>query len=331
MKHGILPSLIVMLMVLSQGEMVRAEEPVVDPPATPTKVEVALYVIDLISVNGSNQTFEADLAVWFRWSDPRLASNAQGTRRIPLNDVWYPRFLVTNVRNSDRSMPEVVEVSPQGDVVYRQRVIGTYAVPLDLRDFPHDQQQLFIQLVASGYEPGSIEFVIDDELSGSTGEFSITDWEVGEFKVMAEPFRVPHLDREIPGVRLEVGIVRLTRYYVGTIFATVAIIALMAWLVFWLPVNAINPRVSVSVTSMLALIAYRFVASQELPLLPYLTRMDRFLLSAALLILLGLVMVVAVAHEESKGRAERAVKLNLLFRWAYPVLLLVILFTQGVA
>jgi hypothetical protein len=124
---------------------------------------------------------------------------------------------------------------------------------------------------------------------------------------------------------------RLSQYYVGTIFATVAIIALMAWLVYWIPVAALPSRISVSVTSMMALIAYRFVAAQDLPKLPYLTSMDHFLLGVALLILLGLATVVVVANQEGRGRHEVARKLNLWFLWAHPLVLLGLLFSLGTA
>ncbi|WP_297084456.1 hypothetical protein [uncultured Demequina sp.] len=62
--------------------------------------------------------------------------------------------------------------------------------------------------------------------------------------------------------------------------------------------------ISVSVTSMLAMIAYRFVAAKDLPRLPYLTRMDFFLLGSAFLMLLGLVGVVAIARCDAADKPD---------------------------
>ena len=70
---------------------------------------------------------------------------------------------------------------------------------------------------------------------------------------------------------------------------------------------------------MLSLIAYRFVASQDLPRLPYLTTMDFFLLGAALLVLLGLAAVVLISRRQSQGREESAVRWNKTLRWIYPL------------
>ena len=330
MKDPVLRGLLIWLLSLAVPAFAAEQPASVELPVKPTKVKVAVYVIDLIEIDGASQTFQADIAARFSWNDPRLAQAGAGVRRMPLEDVWHPGLLVVNRRSSDRSMPEVVEVSEDGEVLYRQRAISTFSVPLDLRKFPHDQQRLFVQVAGAGHELDEVELIVDQERSGSAESFSITDWKVGEISMRSGPYEIPQLGDKVPGLILEFEVTRLTRYYVGTIFATVAIIALMAWLVYWLPISAVNPRVSISVTSMLALIAYRFVASQDLPRLPYLTSMDHFLLGSALLILLGLVTVVAVAHEDSRGHARRAARLNLWFRWLYPVVLLALLFTLGI-
>lgn len=300
-----------------------------NPPSKPTEVKLGIFLVDLIEVNGAKQTFTADFLVKLSWNDPRLASPNTGERRFAKEDIWFPQFLVANLRSSDSRWPEEVTVSEDGEVVYRQRSIGTFACPLDLKKFPHDRQNLFVQILGVGLGPEDLVFQVDESVTGTSSEFTITDWEADQFGLTAGTQVVPSLGVEMPSFRLDFRVTRLSRYYVGTIFATVAIIALMAWLVYWLPIGALPPRVSVSVTSMLALIAYRFVAAQDLPKLPYLTSMDHFLLGAAVLILLGLATVVMVANQDGRGNHDLARRLNLVFRWAYPLILAGLLITLG--
>jgi len=294
-------------------------------PAGKVTVHVGIYMIDLIEVDGVAQTFTADLWTKLEWVDPRLAKAGAGLRRFSRENVWYPRLLVGNVRASDRRWPDEVTVTEEGKVTFLQRSLSTFACSLDLRKFPHDKQRLHTRVFAVETDRKDLEFVIDSEGSGRSDQFTITDWEVGEAQLTAGLQRVSGANKTVPGFEFEIEIQRISRYYMGTIFATVAIIALMAWLVYWLPLGALAPRVSVSVTAMLTLIAYRFVAQQDLPKLPYLTRMDFFLLGAAVLILIGMVTVVVVANQEGKGNTQLARRLNLWFRWAYPVVLCALL------
>ena len=67
---------------------------------------------------------------------------------------------------------------------------------------------------------------------------------------------------------------------------------MMSWTVFWIhPTNG-GPQISVAVTSMLTLIAYRFAIGSEVPKLPYLTRLDAFILASSLLVFLSLIEVM---------------------------------------
>ena len=115
-------------------------------------------------------------------------------------------------------------------------------------------------------------------------------------------------------------IVRIVWEDMTTIFASALIIGCMAWMVFWMPMEAINPRISISVTSMLTLIAHRFVAGSQLPKLSYLTNMDYFLLSCTIMVLLSLVAVVTLSRLSSCGRPDFAFRLNRFFRWLYPMI-----------
>ena len=63
-----------------------------DPEGIPTKIHVGFYLIDLISIDDVNQSFEADFYVMARWNDPRLAitnpSEAQALRNFDINEIW---------------------------------------------------------------------------------------------------------------------------------------------------------------------------------------------------------------------------------------------------
>jgi hypothetical protein len=59
-----------------------------------------------------------------------------------------------------------------------------------------------------------------------------------------------------------------------TAILPLVLIVIMSWCSFWIdPVNA-NSQISIAVTSMLTLIAYRYAVDTQVPRLPYMTRVD---------------------------------------------------------
>jgi len=296
------------------------------PPSSPTQVHAGAYLIDVVQVTGADQVFTADVVVRLAWKDARLAQAGGKVREIPLDQVWSPRMMIANRRNMEMTLPEVVEVSPDGTVVYVQRIMGDFSSRFDLHRFPHDVQTLGIHFVAGGKRGGNVEFVPDLAFTGRADELTLSGWELGNAEMRVQPYVVPRLGLERPGIEIAFQAKRLVGYYAATIFASAAIIVCMAWMVFWLPLDATNPRISVSVTSMLTLIAHRFVVSGELPKLSYLTRMDYFLLGSTFMVLVGLIGVVTVAKVISKDKRPRAERINGIFRWVYPLVFLAILF-----
>lgn len=290
------------------------------PPADSVEVKVGSFLIDLTKIDGAEQLFNADVIVHLQWKDARLADPAAvGLRKLALSDIWHPQMAIANQSDVKTLLPQVVEVSPEGNVVLRQRILGDYTSRFDLHEFPNDKQLLGIHVVASGHTPEQVHFVLDPNFTGRAEQLTIADWAIGDVNVRNDPYIVPTIG-SVAGVRLEFHAERHLSYYAATIFASAAIIVCMAWMVFWMPPEAINPRISISVTSMLTLIAHRFVVGSNLPKLSYLTQMDFFLLGATFMVLLGLVGVVTVARVSSRGRPELGLKLNGIFRWVYPII-----------
>jgi len=287
----------------------------------PTEVAVGVYLIDVSAVNDADQSISADVFVLLRWRDPRLAGVFQATEKVSLEEIWDPQFQILNRRSIATTFPDEAEVAPDGTVITRQRYFGTFSAPLDLHDFPLDKQRFSIRLVVPGYGPDEIRFVplpAQAALGERIGSFSIPDWELGNVDGHPEPFKIAEGGQEISGYRISFEGHRDTGFWVGKAFVSVLIIIAMSWVVFWIDPKYVAPRLSVAVTSMLTLIAYRFLLGAILPRLSYLTRMDFFLVGSTLLVLIGVIQVTITTHAEDRGHHLRAQRINRHARWLFP-------------
>lgn len=292
-----------------------------DPGSGPTRVEVALYLVDLIEIDGVSQSFTADLFVIAQWRDPRLASPDGATRRLDLDDVWNPRLQIVNQRAIRTGFPESVDVAPDGTVTYRQRYFGDFTARLDLREFPMDRHTIGFSLATPGFTPDDIEVVAADQVGGAARatELSIVDWSVGEFSAVPRPYDVGATGRSVAGLVGELEIARKLGPFISRAFLSVAIIVAMSWVVFWIDPKHVPARLSVAVTAMLTLIAYRFLLAQVLPRVSYLTRLDHFLLGSTIIVLLVLVEVVWSTHLHGSDRPLRALWLDRASRVLFPI------------
>jgi hypothetical protein len=293
------------------------------PGGEPTEISAAVYLIDVSQINGARQEFTADVFLLLSWNDPRLADGTSGVRRIPVDQVWNPRIQILNQRGVSTGFPELVDVEPDGTVTFRQRYFGQYASPLDLREFPRDEHTFAIRLVVPGYSPDEVQLVPDERFTtGPPPRYSIPDWTLTPTRLRPEPFAVIPGGPQLPGMVAEFDARRHLGFYVGKGYVSVAIIVFMSWIVFWIDAQSVAPRISVSVTSMLTLVAYRFLLGGDLPKVSYLTRLDYFLLGATILVFLTLIEVTWTSAMSGRGQAEAARRIDRRSRWLFPTLFL---------
>ena len=117
----------------------------------PIKIELSVFIIDVDGIDTVEQNFEANLFFEARWHDPDLAHNGSEAILRPLSEIWRPNIQVVNQQKVWESFPETAEITPEGQVTYRQRIWGDFSQKLLLRDFPFDRQTFTIQFVAAGY------------------------------------------------------------------------------------------------------------------------------------------------------------------------------------
>jgi hypothetical protein len=289
--------------------------------AGPTPVNAYLYLVDIFEVSGSDQAFTADVVLISEWRDPNLAGRWTAIQSMKLDDVWEPRLTVLNQRGANALLPQRVEIHPDGLVRYRQRWSGRFTARMDLKDFPLDRQRFHVQVVSLGYSRGEVELIPDLEgkRSGRAEQVSITDWRLGPARMEMADFQpAPGMEARA-GVQLIWEAKRQVGYYTVQVILPLVMIVLMGWSALWIAPSMVPPRMSVAVTTMLTLIAYRFALGRLVPNLPYLTRFDYFTLGSTILIFLVLALVAATTYLVAQNKVALAERIARWGRLAFPV------------
>ncbi len=152
-----------------------------------------VFVVDIDDIDDTAQNFTANVYLRLRWKDARLANPKGAIRQIPLSEVWNPRLLLPNQQGLVRhSLPEVVQVQPDGTVMYHQRYTGKLSQRLMLADFPRDSHTFTIKFVAAGYQSDELTFEPESirKIRGGSmaNTLSLADWKILWFETVVAPY-----------------------------------------------------------------------------------------------------------------------------------------------
>jgi hypothetical protein len=324
--------LLVVLLAMSIRFARSAEMPaVIDRPGTeggPTQVSVGIWIADITSIDSAQQSFNAEIALVLRWKDPRLAHTGVGVVRYPIEQVWHPRVSIVNETNTvSRKFPDQAEVEPDGRVIYRQHYAGAFSQPLRLRSFPFDRQTFRIQFVAVRYRPNEVQLVPDQEwldnglkqAGGIAPSITLPDWTIENWNTKALNYALAP-GFEYSGYVFEFTASRNVQHYIWKVILPLVLIVMMSWAVFWITPNDAGPQISIAVTSMLTLIAYRFSIDNQLPRLPYTTNLDAFILMSTVLVFFSFIEVLVTTILENEKRNRLAKTIDRFCRAIFPVI-----------
>lgn len=280
-------------------------------------IDVGVLVVELLRIDDVDQSFEAVVIVRLSWRDPRLASDSEGPRSLPLDEVWTPRFVISNEIQTRKQFRDMVQVQPDGTVVYMQRFAGRYYSPLDLREFPFDTQLLRLRITFPDFEPASLEPKPDVQYTGMLGGPSGSQWSIGTPELRSDPIE-PLANVRRASALLTFQVERKANYYLWKIIAPMVLIVLMSWTVFYINPENVGTQLGIATSSMLTLIAYRFILGGLLPRVSYLTELDLFIFGSTLIVFLALLVVVLIDYLARANRPVVARRVELGARFAFP-------------
>ena len=287
------------------------------PGARPVPVEAGIFTIDILSISDAEQTFHIDAFTKTSWQDSRLADFA-GCRVAP-REIWNPHLELINSSELQTRLLPMAHIKEGGRVELVQRFVGKVTSPHTLEAFPFDSRSLGLGVSPRSHSPEEVELSIAPHLTGRAGEFSIADWDIGDYRAWVDSWVIPAIGQKRSRINYELPAQRLRGYWITKVMFPLALIIAMSWAVFWIDLKQLTTAIRLGATSMLTLIAFQFALASTLPRVSYLTVMDVFVFGAAVLIFLALVAAVLTGVLLVAGKDELARRLNYHRRWLLPL------------
>lgn len=249
------------------------------PGPKPIRVEARLNLVEVSGIRDREQELDVELYLYESWMDTTLAgsSTAAGPRTMPIGRHWIPNEEFVRTHRIKRDSDGTFTVDPDGTVRYAQHVWVTLSADFDLRRFPFDEHVLPISLESFSYPATELEFVQTKESVSSESLRVVEGWRLQEIRTRVERQLYPEENTRYSRFVAEIVVQRESGYYLWKIVLPLVLIIAMSWSVFWMDPRQLEAQMAVSVTSMLAVVAFNFAIADMLPKISYVTRMDVFI------------------------------------------------------
>lgn len=292
----------------------------------PTRVNIDIQ-FHVNSIDERTGTFEVDARLYAVWQDDRWAISdgndetlsffGDAAAELLKTRLWWPYFEITDAAAPREQMSLAVEIAPDGRIAYSERFSVLISQDFDLWDFPWDEH--IIEFSVESFRLGKSEMVfVGEEPTWQFDESQEWEFAVPEIRVDEEP------DAVFSRATWDVLATRKSLHYVTKIILPLVLIISIGSAVFWMNLDTMHlgDRLSVSLTSLLTVVAFDFVTSDGLPKLGYSTSLDYILILAYVFSALAILENVRASRLHSAGEVDKALGLDRVFRFAYPPLFL---------
>jgi len=163
-----------------------------------------------------------------------------------------------------------------------------------------------------------VELVTNDDRVHYQPGLNLPEWRIIGIDTRVE--ETLNVRDVVPFSRVVIGVsvAREWGFYVYKLWIPLFLIVVLSWSVFWMQGESLANRIRMAATAFLTVVAYQFAIAGSLPKVAYLTVMDRLMVASFVLIALTALESMVVVKLERSHR-ERAVRLDRMSRWLFPL------------
>ncbi len=327
--------LITGLVALTPAARAGAAPGILTPPQTsgkPLVVKAGLFISNLSGIHEGSQTFDLDGYLILSWQDSRLArpEGGNGSRSYKPDEIWEPPLQFANAYVPVAILSSTRGAQPDGQVTWVQRFQAHLSTRLWLRRFPFDSQRL--TLVILSYDPNGpiIRFEHDRASDGISdeGHVGLAEWRLRELTMTSgfvPLFNWTTMAERVSRAEFALEVSRRPEFYVWKGLLPIALMVAVAFGVFWIDEQQFDWQAKIVFTMMLTLVTFSFAISGFLPRVDYLTFFDAVFLVSFVFAFFVMIELIAVRTMVRAGKLDRAVRIQHLARYLFPLSYLLML------
>lgn len=283
----------------------------------PTVVNVNLYVRSFEKIDDVKMEYSVQITFRQQWNDHRLAFNDMSGRikYLTLQDsrkVWMPDTFFRNEKHGQFHniiQPNLyIRVFPNGDILYSIRVSLTLSCPMTLELFPLDTQTCYLRVASYGFTTDDLVYTwkVPDPVQFVSNLFLPGGFELHSY--LDGSCNVKTATGEYSCLTVDMTFKRQLSYYIITIYIPTFMIVMVSWMSFWLDHKSAPARVTLTITTLLAMSTTTSSINQSLPPVAYTKAIDvwsNLCVTFVFLALLEYALVNYAARADARNNAER--------------------------
>lgn len=290
----------------------------------PLLVEIGIYILDMAKLDLKEKQFFADFYIWYKWKEnPAFPWSPDNIEFMNGNVEWTSRISTDTLWD--------------GSNWATQRIKGTFRGKFNLRNYPFDTQVLPLIIEDNQYNSEKLTF-IPDHANPDAGRWVESSVEVPEWKITGASFATdihkyetnfgddnpsdPATYSRFARFGLQISLQRFIIPHLIKFIIPLLVIAGMAYLVFYINAQEFEAQCSISVTALLTAVALHISQADALPAVGYLVTSDKIFILFYLAIFSTIVQTVVVNNYAKRGDKTMAERIDVTFRYVYPVILL---------
>jgi len=295
-----------------------------------TLVDVNIFVRSFSAIDDVKMEYSFQITLRQQWNDNRLrykekldADSGPGSvdlagkiKYLTMTDatkVWMPDTFFRNekIGRFHKILQDnlYVRVFPDGDVLYSIRVSLTCACSMHLALFPLDKQTCNLDVASYGWTtddliynwkgigPVQIAKGINESLPGGFKLDNFTDLRC-DVKTTTGAYSC---------LRVQYTFARQLSFFIVTIYIPCFMIVVVSWMSFWIDHKAVPARVSLGVTTLLAMSTTQAGINSKLPPVAYTKAIDVWS-GVCVTFVFGALLEYALVNYASRSDAQRAAK-----------------------
>ncbi|XP_013414136.1 glycine receptor subunit alpha-4 [Lingula anatina] len=268
----------------------------------PTVVKVDVLFSAITDVDDASMDFTVNFFLRQRWDEPRLAFNSTSTSMMTLSEVlkqyiWVPDLYFANEKTSFFHIittPNVmIRISPQGQILYSQRLSATLNCEFHLLRFPMDDQTCRIQMESYAHSTDDLIFEwlnieFNSNIDETLPEFEVTNITSGDCTAV-------YSTGAFTCLYLDIHLSRDLGFYLLSVYLPSTVTVVLAFVNFLIDATAVPARTTVGIVTILSLTTQSVTVQDRLPKVSYIKAIDVWL-AACLVFVVGSMLEYAVVN-----------------------------------